>query len=150
MVFILFLIFKSRVIKLVESHTLSSPEIKGRTDSEAGHLGCERTVALVYDLFCPWWSVTTAIWMRKKAWTKKGDQTNTVKSLHVTRTIASASVLPMNIQAWFPLGLIGLILQSKGLSRVFSSTTVQKHQFFSAQPSLWSNSHIHTWPLEKP
>ena len=62
-----------------------------------------------------------------------------------------ASVLSMNIQGWFTLGLIGLIsLPSKGLSRVFSSTTVQKHQFFSAQPSLWSTSHIHTWPLEKP
>ena len=55
---------------------------------------------------------------------------------------ASASVLPMNIQDWFPLGLIGLILLlSKGLSRVFFSTTVWKHQFFSAQPSLWSSSH---------
>ena len=64
---------------------------------------------------------------------------------------ASASALPMNIQDWFPLGLISLIsLQSKGLSRVFSNTTVQKHQFFSAQLSLWSNSHIHTWPLETP
>ena len=64
---------------------------------------------------------------------------------------ASASVLPMNIQDWFPWGLTGLIsLQSRGLSRVFSNTTVQKHQFFSVQPSLWSNSHIHTWPLEKP
>ena len=62
----------------------------------------------------------------------------------------SASVLPMNIQGWFPLGLTVLIsLQSKGLSRVFSSTIVKKHQFFSAQPSLWSNSHIHTWLLEK-
>ena len=60
----------------------------------------------------------------------------------------SASVLPMNIQGWFPLGLTGLIsLQSKGLSRVFSSTTVQKHQFFSTQPSLWSNTHTHTWLL---
>ena len=49
------------------------------------------------------------------------------------------------IQSWFPLGLTGWIsLQSKGLSRVFSNTTVQKHQFFNAQPSLWSNSHIHT------
>ena len=58
---------------------------------------------------------------------------------------ASVLVLPMNIQDWFPLGLTGLIsLQSKGLSRVFSSTAVQKHQFFSAQPALWSNSHIHT------
>ena len=64
---------------------------------------------------------------------------------------ASASVLPMNIQDWFPLELIGLIsLPSRGLSRVFSSTTVWKHQFFDAQPSLWSNSHICTWLLEKP
>ena len=64
---------------------------------------------------------------------------------------ASASVLPMNIQGRFPLGLTGLIsLQSKGHSRVFSNTTVQKHQFFGTQPSLWSNSHIHTWLLEKP
>ena len=64
---------------------------------------------------------------------------------------ASVSVLPMNIQDWFPLGLTGLIsLQSKGLSRVFSNTTVQKHQFFGTKPSSWSNSHIHTWPLEKP
>ena len=59
--------------------------------------------------------------------------------------------LLMNIQGWFPLGLTGLIsLQSKGLSRVFSNTTVQKHQYFGAQPSLWSNSPIHTWLLEKP
>ena len=58
----------------------------------------------------------------------------------------SASVLPMNIQDWFPLGLSGLSsLLSKGLSRVFSSTTIQKHQFFSTQPFLWSNSYIHTW-----
>ena len=58
----------------------------------------------------------------------------------------SASVLPMNIQDWFPLGLPGLIsLQSKGLSRVFSSTTVRGYQFFSIQPSLWFNSHNHKW-----
>ena len=64
---------------------------------------------------------------------------------------ALASVLPMSIQDWFPLGLTGLIsLQSKGLSRVFSNTTVQKHQFFGAQLSLLFNSHIHTWLLEKP
>ena len=67
------------------------------------------------------------------------------------RTSASASVLPMNIQGWFPLVLTGLIsLQSKGLSRVFSSTTIQKNQFFSTQPSLWFNSHICTWLLETP
>ena len=68
-----------------------------------------------------------------------------------TGASASASVLPMNTQDWFPLGLTSLIsLQSKGLSRVFSNTTVQKHQFFGAQLSSQSNSHIHTWPLEKP
>ena len=64
---------------------------------------------------------------------------------------ASASVLPMNIQDWFPLGLTGWIsLQSKGLSRVFSNTIVQKHQFYGVQLSSQSDSHIHTWPLENP
>ena len=64
---------------------------------------------------------------------------------------ASTSVLPMNTQDWSPLGWTSWIsLQSKGLSRVFSNTTVQKHQFFGAQLSSLSNSHIHTWPLEKP
>ena len=64
---------------------------------------------------------------------------------------ATASVLPMNTQDWSPLGWAGWIaLQSKGLSRVFSNTTVQKHQFCSAQLSSQSNSHIHPWPLEKP
>ena len=64
---------------------------------------------------------------------------------------ASASVLPMNTQDWVSLGLTGLIsMQSKGLSKVLSSTTVQKHQFYGTQPSLWSNSYIHIWLLEKP
>ena len=64
---------------------------------------------------------------------------------------ASTSVLPMNTQNWSPLGWTGWIsLQSKGLSRVFSNTTLQKHQFFTAQLSLQSNSHIHIWLLEKP
>ena len=68
-----------------------------------------------------------------------------------TGASASASVLPMNIQGWFPLALTDLIsFQSKGLSRVFFSTLVQKYQFFSAQPFLLSSSHIHTWLLEKP
>ena len=68
-----------------------------------------------------------------------------------TGVSASASVLPMNTQDWSPLGWTGWIsLKSKGLSGVFSNTTVQKHQFFSAQLSSQSNSHIHTWPLEKP
>ena len=64
---------------------------------------------------------------------------------------SSASVLSMNIQGWFPLGWTDFIsLLSKGLSGVFSNTTVQKHQFFGTQPPLWSNSHIHIWLLEKP
>ena len=64
---------------------------------------------------------------------------------------ASASVFPMNTRDWSPLGWTGRIsLQSKGLSRVFSNTTVQKHQFFGAQPSSQSKSQIHTWPQEKP
>ena len=66
------------------------------------------------------------------------------------RASASVSVLPMSIQDWSPLGWTGLIsLQTKGPPRIFSNTTVQKHQFFGAQSSLWSNSHIHTWLLEK-
>ena len=64
---------------------------------------------------------------------------------------ASASVLPMNIQDWFPLGWTGWdSIQSKGYSRVFSNTAIQKHQFFGTQLSSQSNSHIHTWLLEKP
>ena len=61
------------------------------------------------------------------------------------------AVPPMNIQGWFSLQLTDLIsLQSQGLSRVFSITTIQKHQFFGTQPTLWANSHIHTWLLERP
>ena len=76
-------------------------------------------------------------------------------ALHIsgqsTRASTSASVSLRDTQGWSPLGLTGWIsLQVKGLSRVFSSTTVQRHQFFSAQPSLWSNSHIRIWLLEKP
>ena len=64
---------------------------------------------------------------------------------------ASPSVLPKNTKEWFPLEWTGWIsLHSKGLSGVFFNTTVQKHQFFSAQPSSQSNSHIHTWPPDKP
>ena len=70
---------------------------------------------------------------------------------HSIRVSASMSVLPMSIPNCFPLGWSGWnSLLSKELSRVFSNTTVQKHQFFSAQPSSQSNSHIHTWPQEKP
>ena len=68
-----------------------------------------------------------------------------------TGASASASVLPVSIQDWFPLGWTDLIsLQCKGLSRVFISTATQKHQFFVAWPSLWSNFHICRWLLEKP
>ena len=68
-----------------------------------------------------------------------------------TGALASASVIPMSIQGWFPLILTDLIsLLSKRLSRVFSSTMVWKHQLSSALPSLWSSSHIHMWLLEKP
>ena len=63
---------------------------------------------------------------------------------------ALASVLPMNTQSWSPLEWTGWIFQAKGLSRVISNTAVQKHHYFSAQPSSQSNSHIHTWPEEKP
>ena len=67
------------------------------------------------------------------------------------RVSSSTSVLPMHIQDWFPLGwTVWISLQPKGLSRVFSNTTVQKHQFFGTQPSSQSNSHTHTWPQEKP
>ena len=64
---------------------------------------------------------------------------------------ASASVFPMNIQGWSPLGWTGFVsLQSKGLSRVFSNTIVQRHQFFSTRPFLWSSSHLYTWLLSLP
>ena len=67
------------------------------------------------------------------------------------RASTSASVLPMNMQCLFILRLTGLIsVKSKGLSKVFSSATLQKHQFYGTQPSSQSNSHIHTWPQEKP
>ena len=74
-----------------------------------------------------------------------------VSSSHQGGVSPSTLVLPMNTQDWSPLGWTGWIsLRSEGLSRVFSSTTVQKHQFFGTQLSSQSNSHIHIWPLEKP
>ena len=78
-------------------------------------------------------------------WISSSHQVARVSELQLHR------VLPMNIQDWFPLGWSGVVfLRSKGLLRVFSNTTVQKHQFFGAQLSSWSSSHIHTWLLEKP
>ena len=78
-----------------------------------------------------------------------------VSSLHQVAKVLELqlqpSVLPMDIQDWFLLGLTGLMsLLSRGLSRVFSNTIVQKHQFFNTQLSFWSNTHIHAWLLEKP
>ena len=67
-----------------------------------------------------------------------------------TEVSALASFLPKKSQVWSPEWTSCISLQSKGLSRVFSNTTVRKHQFFGAQPSSQSNSHIHTWPQEKP
>ena len=81
-------------------------------------------------------------------WAGLSHQVDKVSELQAS---ASASVLSVNIQSWFPLGLSGFIsMLSKGFSRVFSSTTVWKHQFFSTQPFLWSNSHIRTSLLKKP
>ena len=65
-------------------------------------------------------------------------------------SVLASVILVIYFQDWFPLGLTGLIFQSKGLSRVFSSTTVQRHQFIGTQPFLLFSSHIHTWELEKP
>ena len=92
--------------------------------------------------FCPWSFPASESFLVSQLFTSSGQSIG---------TSASASVLLMNIQGWFPLGLISLIsLQSKGFSGVFSSTVIQKHQFVGAQPSLWSISHIPTWLLEKP
>ena len=93
-------------------------------------------------LFLPSIFPSTRVFSSKLAFTSGGQSIG---------ASASASVLPMNIQDWFPLGLTGWIyLLSKELSTVFSNTTVQKHQFFGTCPSWWSSSHIHTWLLEKP
>ena len=81
-----------------------------------------------------------------RVFSKESDLRNNGQSIG-----ASASVIQMNIQDWFPLGWTDLMsLRSKGLLRIISNTTVQKHQFFGIQPSLWSNSHIHTRLSEKP
>ena len=91
---------------------------------------------------CPWYSPASESFPVSQLFTS-GSQS--------TVTSVLALVLPLNIQDWFPLRLTGLIaLESKGLWRVFSSATVWKHHFFATQPSLWSNSHIHAWLLEKP
>ena len=90
---------------------------------------------------CPQFLPASGSFQVSQLWTWGGQSTG---------VSASASVLPMNTQDWSPLGWTGSILQSKGLSRVFSNTIVQEHQFFGTQLSSQSNSHIHTWPVEKP
>ena len=92
--------------------------------------------------FCPHFSPTSGSFLISCFFTS-GNQ-----SVGASTT---ASILPMNLQGWFPLGLTGLIsLQSKELSRVFSNTTIQKHQLFGVLPFSWSNSYIHIWLLDKP
>ena len=127
-------------------------------------LPCPLPSPRAYSNSCPlsWWclaTISSSVIPFSSAFNLSQHQSlfQWVGSLHqvakvlATLASASASVPPMNIQDWFPLGWTDLIsLQFEGLSEVFSNTTVQKHQFFSAQPSLWSNSHIHTWLLEKP
>ena len=114
------------------------------------------TISLSLLNSCPlsqWWQPTTSscvtLFSRPQCFPVSGSFLTTQLFTSGAQSIggsASASVLPTNIQGWSPLGLIGLIsLQFMGLSRVFSSTTIRKHQFFSGQPSLWSNTHIHTW-----
>ena len=96
----------------------------------------------VIPFFCPQSLPASRSFPMSQLYTRGGQSTG---------VSASASVLPMNTQNWSPLWWTGWIfLQSKGLSRVFSNTTIQRHQFFGAQLSSQSSSHIHTWPLEKP
>ena len=95
-------------------------------------------------------SFSSCLWSFPTSWSSPMSQFSTSGSQSIG-VLASSSVLPMNIQDWFPLGLTGWIaLQSKGLSKIFFYTTVKKHQFFVTQLSLESNSLIHTWLLEKP
>ena len=102
---------------------------------------CRQTISII--LCCPLLHLSS-VFLRIRGFFNELELTSGGQKVGAS---ASASVPPMNIQNWFPLELTGLIsLQSKGLSRVFANTTVQKHQFFSVQPSLWSNL---TWPLSK-
>ena len=122
------------------AHQASYPSPSPRVCSNSCPLSwwCHQTISLFIDPFfsCPQSFPASGSVSMNQFFTLGGQSTG---------ASASASVLPMNIQGWFTLGLTGLVsLQSKGLSRVFSNTTVQKHQFLSTQPSLWSNSHIHT------
>ena len=121
-------------------------------------LPCPSPTPRVYSNSCPlsWWchpTISSVVPFSSCPQSLPASGSFPVSQLFTSGSLsirASASVLPMNIQGWFPLGLTGLIsLQFRGLSRVFSSTTIRKKQFFSAQPSLWSKSHFYTWLLEK-
>ena len=124
-------------------------------------LPCPSPSPGVYSNSCPlsWWChpnisssvipFSSCLQSIPKSWSFQMSQFFTSGGQNIGAS-ASASVLPMNIQDWFTLGWTRWIsLQSKGLSRVFSNTTVQKHQFFGTQPSLQFKSHIHTWIEEK-
>ena len=120
-----------------------SPYPRGCSKSCPLSQWCHPTISSSVALFssCPQSFPASGSFLTSQLFTSSGQS---------VRASALTSVLQMNIQGWFPLGLADLIsLQSMGLSRVFSSTTVWKLQFFSTQPSLWSNSYIHTWLLEK-
>ena len=122
----------------------SSPVLVPRICSDSSQLSwwCHTTISssVAPFSFCPWSFAASGSFPVSQLFSSAGQ-----------RIGALASVLQVNIQDWFPLGLTGLIsLLSKGLSRVFSSSKGQKHQFFGAQHSLWCTSHICTWLLEKP
>ena len=103
---------------------------------------CHPTISSSVILFSSWpQSLPSGTFPKSRLFTNGGQSTG---------ASVSASVLPINIQDWFPLGLTDLISLSKELSSIFFNTTVQKHQFFGVQPYLWPKSHIHTWLLEKP
>ena len=122
---------------------LPCPSLAPRVCSNSGSLSrwCQPTISSSVALFffCPPSFPASEFFLTSQLFTSGSQNTG---------ALASASVLPMNIQDWFPLGLAGLIsLLSNGLWRVFSNTTVWKHQFFIAEPCLWSNPHICTWLL---
>ena len=130
-------------------------------ESQHARLPCPSPTPGVYSNSCPssWWchpAISSSVIPSSSSANPSQHQGlfQWVNSSHQVAKVlvsASASVLPMNTQDWSPLGWTCWIsLQSKGLARVFSNTVVQKHQFFGAQLSSQSNSHIHAWPLEKP
>ena len=134
--------WRAVVVQSVSSDFLQSHEL------QKARLPCPSLSPRVCSNSCPlsWWCHPIFLNIRLIQWVSFFASDGPI-----TGVLASASVLSMNSQSWFPLGLTGLIsLLSKRLSRVFSSITVWKYQFFSTKPSLLSNSHIHTWLLEKP